>query len=94
MAQRRPRPQVNVPLDDFLMDVAAVISVRDQTSIGSVLREPVESFLRRRLKDTGVADAVNGIRRSRQEEGARRDRTSVTPLRPRRGSAGAGRKRN
>jgi hypothetical protein len=71
------RPQVNVPLDDELMDVVAVLVARDHTSAGTVLRTPVAAYLRRRVKqDPDLAAAVESIRRSRTAESDRRLRKS------------------
>lgn len=79
------RPQINVPIDAVLMDVAVQLAVRDQSSVGAVLRPVIEGHLRRQLKnDENLRAAVEAIERSRQASKRRRDRSlghaEVTPL--------------
>jgi hypothetical protein len=66
------------------MDVLAVVTARDRQSTAAVLRPEVEKYLRRRLKDEGVAAAVEAIERSRDAETVRNaqrsPRADVTPL--------------
>jgi hypothetical protein len=64
--------QVNIPLDDFMHDVLEVVTARDRRSTPALLRPVIERYLRRRLKDEGIAAAVDGIRRSREAEARRR----------------------
>lgn len=71
-ANRGMREQVNVSVDSRILLVLRTAAARDGVSVSELLRPEVEKYVRRRLRDEHLAEAVEQIQSSRQREEERR----------------------